>query len=368
LDNNKNNKNSPIYLGEFRDKALEKEFYNADIIRNLKYVKFTILIAGIVYFLFIIPEYFLIKSPNDFIAVLITRSVFFALMIFLYFKVKRDKEYYSLIYWFTAYEIIISLSFIYISNKFPSPDLLIQAFGVMIIILAIFLINNRWLFSIFAALFISISYFIFDAFYFTDVPFSEFSAAIVHILIVILLSSISSYSINYYKRVQYLNIIELLYMAENDSLTGIYNKAKFNKEYARLAESAQQRNAYLSVVMFDIDDFKDINDRYGHLVGDAVLIDLADIVKQNIHQSHVFVRWGGEEFVLIFPDMRLYQAIEMTERLRKLISEHLFEKSEHVTCSFGVATFEKDDDLNKVLQRADERLYMAKRSGKNKVL
>jgi len=210
LDNNKNNKNSPIYLGEFRDKALEKEFYNADIIRNLKYVKFTILIAGIVYFLFIIPEYFLIKSPNDFIAVLITRSVFFALMIFLYFKVKRDKEYYSLIYWFTAYEIIISLSFIYISNKFPSPDLLIQAFGVMIIILAIFLINNRWLFSIFAALFISISYFIFDAFYFTDVPFSEFSAAIVHILIVILLSSISSYSINYYKRVQYLNIIELL--------------------------------------------------------------------------------------------------------------------------------------------------------------
>jgi len=105
-----------------------------------------------------------------------------------------------------------------------------------------------------------------------------------------------------------------------------------------------------------------------YLVGDAVLIDLADIVKQNIHQSHVFVRWGGEEFVLIFPDMRLYQAIEMTERLRKLISEHLFEKSEHVTCSFGVAAFEKDDDLNKVLQRADERLYMAKRSGKNKVL
>lgn len=368
MNKEKNNNSSPIYLGEFRDKALEKEFYNTDITRNLKYVKFTIFIAGIVYFLFIIPEYFLIKDPHDFIAVLINRSVIFALMIFLYFKVKRDKEYYSLIYWFTAYEILISLSFLYIANKIPSPDFLIQAFGLMIIILAIFLINNRWLYSIFTSLFVSISYFVFAACCFTDVSFSEFSAAIVHILIVIALSSISSYSINYYKRIQYLNNIELLKMAENDSLTGIYNKAKFNKEYERLADSATAKNDYFAVVMFDIDNFKGINDRYGHLVGDVILIELTDIIKRNIHQSDIFARWGGEEFVLIFPDMQLHQAIELTRRLRKVIAEHSFEKGEHITCSFGVAAFAKDDDLNKVLQLVDERLYMAKKLGKNRVV
>ena len=368
MDKEKNSHSSSIHLAEFRDKALEKEFYNADVIRNFKYVKFTILIAAIVYFLFIIPEYYLIINLNDFIAVLINRSVVFALIIFLYFKVKRDKNYYSLIYWFTAYEILIALSFIYISNKFPSPNLLIQAFGVMIIILAIFLVNNRWLYSIFTSLFVSISYFVFVAYYFTDVSVSEFLAANVHILIVISLSSISSYSINYYKRVQYLNNLELLKIAENDSLTGIYNKAKFNKEYARLAEIAAEKNLYFAVVMFDIDDFKGINDRYGHLVGDLILIELTDIIRRNIHQSDIFARWGGDEFVLIFPDMQLHQAIELTERLRKVISEHTFEKSEHVTCSFGVAAFKKDDDLDKILHHADERLYMAKNSGKNRVL
>lgn len=367
MDKEKKHKSSPIHLGEFRDKALEKEFYNAEIKKNLKYVTFTILVAGFVYFLFIIPECFLIKNTNDFTSILINRSVIFALMLFLYFKVKQDKEYFSLIYWFTAYEILISISFIYISNKFTSPDLLIQAFGVMIIILAIFLINNRWLYSIFTSLFLSIGYFAFAAFSYNNVPFSEFSAAIVHILIIIFLSSISSYSINYYKRIQYLNNIELLTMAENDSLTGIYNKAKFNKEYARLADRAKQKNTCMSVVMFDIDDFKSINDHYGHLVGDAILIELTAIVRRNIHQSDIFARWGGEEFVLIFPDMRLHQAIELTERLRKAISEHSFEKNGHVTCSFGVTAFEKDDDLDKVLKGADERLYMAKNSGKNRV-
>ncbi|WP_207642517.1 GGDEF domain-containing protein [Acetobacterium bakii] len=366
--NRKKSNGLPIYFGEFRDKALEKEFYNAEIKKNINYVKFILLLVGIAYFLFIIPDYFLITDVNAFMAILFNRSVILGLLVILYFKVKRSSEYFSLIYWFTAYEIIISLSFISIANHYTAPDFLIQAFGVMLIILVIFLINNRWRYSIFAALFVSIGYFVFAAFCFTDVPFSQFSAAIVHILIVIVLSSISSYSINYYKRIQYLNTIELLNRAENDSLTGIYNKAKFNKEYARLADSAQQKNADLSVVMFDIDNFKGINDQYGHLVGDAVLIALADIVRKNLQQSDIFARWGGEEFVLIFPNMHLQQAIEITERLRKYIADHIFEKIGQVTCSFGVAVFEKDEDLNKVLQRADERLYLAKNAGKNKVM
>ncbi|AFA49893.1 diguanylate cyclase Dgc2 [Acetobacterium woodii DSM 1030] len=352
-------------MAEFRDKALEKEFYNAEIAKNLNYIKFTILIAGLVYFLFIIPEYFLIKDATLFISIFINRCIIFVLLMFLYIKVSRDKTYFSLIYWFTAYEIIISLSFIYVSNQFPSPDLLIQSFGVMLMVLTIFLINNRWLYSVFTSLFVSTGYFIFSTICFNDVPFAKFSAAIVYILIVIVLSSISSYSINYYKRIQYQNTIELLKMVENDALTGIYNKAKFNQEYARLAEWAEQQNTCLAVVMFDIDDFKEVNDHYGHLAGDMVLTELTKIICKNIFQSDLFARWGGEEFVLIFPDVRLKQAIERVERLRNLIAEYTFGEIGKVTCSFGVAVFEKGDDLEKVLQRSDERLYLAKNSGKN---
>lgn len=368
MDKEKKSPLSPVYLGEFRDQELEKEFYNAEMKKNIKYVKFTLLVVGFVYFLFIIPEYYLITDMNTFIAVLINRSVIFALMMLLYFKVKRSRKYYSLIYWFTTYEILISLSFLYISNKFTDPDLLIQAFGVMIIILAIFLINNRWRYSILTSLFIAISYFVFVAVSFTAISFAEFSAAIVHILIVIFLSSISSYSINYYKRIQYLDHLELIKMAENDSLTGIYNKAKFNQEYARLADCAKANNAYLSLVIFDVDNLKEINDQYGHLVGDSVLIELTEIVRRNIDISDIYARWGGDEFGILFPEIQLQRAIEIVERLRKAISEHSFKNDLHLTCCFGVADFKTDDNLNTVLKRADERLYRAKNSGRNRVM
>jgi len=366
--NQNQNKRTLIHFGEFREEVLEKEFYNTEISKNLNYVKFTIMIVGLVYFIFIIPEYFILKDTNDFISVLICRCVIIALLIILYFKVSRERKFDSLIYWFTAYEVIISLSFIYISNKFPIPDFMIQSFSVMVMVLAIFLINNRWLYSIFTSLFISISYFVFAVLSFEDVSSSEFTAAVFHIVLVIFLSSIASYSINYYKRVQYLNNIDLISMAEHDSLTGIYNKAKFNKEYAGLEDCGKQKYAHLSIVMFDIDDFKEINDHYGHLTGDAVLVDLTCLVEKNIRNADVFIRWGGEEFVLTFPDTPLLQATEISEKLRVVISDHSFEKIGHLSCSFGVASYKEGDDLDSVIRRADERLYFAKRSGKNKVI
>ncbi|WP_373482720.1 GGDEF domain-containing protein [Acetobacterium sp.] len=363
----KNNTSTPIRWGEFRDQALEKEFYNAEITRNLNYVKFTMLVAGMVYFLFIIPEYFLITDVNDFRAIFINRSVVLVAMFCLYFKVKRDTRYDTLIYWFTALEILISISFIFISNQFPNPDILIQAFGVMIIILVIFLINNRWLFSVFTALFISIGYFVFVAISFTDINISEFLAAMIHIAIVIFLSSISSYSVNYYKRIQYLHNIELVKMAETDALTGIYNKAKFNQEYAQMADNAKARSRDLAVIMFDIDDFKAVNDNFGHLVGDQVLKELTALVRRNINKTDILARWGGEEFVIILPDSQLEEALKVAQRLRMIISEHPFHITGAITCSFGVGSFKHDDTVDTLLHRVDERLYRAKKSGKNRV-
>lgn len=356
-----------IRYAEFREEVLEKKFYNAEITKNLTYVKFTILIVGLIYFLFIIPEYFILDS-SDFLAVLTNRLFVVALLIFLHFKVSRDQKYDGLIYWFTGYEVIISLSFIYIANKFPAPDFMIQAFSVMIMILAIFLVNNRWLFSIFTSLFISCGYLLFAVLHFQDVTTSEFLAAAFHIMLVIGISSIASYGSNVSKRMQYLNNLELIRIAERDPLTGIYNKAKFNKEYARLSDRRQQQNGCLSVVMFDIDDFKAINDQFGHLTGDGVLIELAVLITRNIRNSDIFVRWGGEEFVLTFPDTSLQQATEIAEKLRTLISDHSFNKIGHLSCSFGVAAYKDGDDLDSVLRRADKRLYMAKRLGKNRVM
>lgn len=360
--------NSTVSFGIFKDEALEKEYYNLEITKDLKYIKLILMMTGVIYFLFIIPDYFLIKNCSTLTFILINRIIVFVLTLILYARIKYGNNYFSLVYWFTAYEIIISISFLHISNKYPSPDFLIQVFGVMLIILAIFLINNRWMYNILASLFISISFFALAVIDFKGIPFSKFSAAVVYILIVIFISSISSYRINYYKRIQYINNAELLRMAETDPLTEIYNKAKFNREYARLIEGIKEKNTCFFIVIFDIDDFKIVNDRYGHLAGDKTLIELARIIANKIRKPDIFARWGGEEFVIIFSDVQAQQAFEATEQLRILISEHYFDGVGHITCSFGIATFKNGDDVDKVLSHADERLYMAKKAGKNRVM
>ncbi|PKM70856.1 MAG: hypothetical protein CVU92_11455 [Firmicutes bacterium HGW-Firmicutes-17] len=166
---------------------------------------------------------------------------------------------------------------------------------------------------------------------------------------------------------QYLHNIELVKIAETDALTGIYNKAKFNQEYARLADHAKATSLNLAVIMFDIDDFKAINDNFGHLVGDQVLKELTAIVRRNINKTDIFARWGGEEFVIILPNSQLEEAMKVAQRLRMIVSEHQFQTTGQITCSFGVGSFKHDDTLDTLLHRVDERLYRAKKSGKNRV-
>lgn len=361
-------KNTPIYLGEFRDEVLEKAFYQAEISRNLHIVRLTILVLALLTFLLVIPEYFIIKDANDFLAAFIINNLIIAALIVLFFKVTWDKDYNSLIYWFTAYEITVGLSLIYIVSRLMSADFMIQIISMIVMILAIFLINNRWLYSIFTSLFLAISYFVFAALLLKNASSSGYQAAVFLTMIIILISSIASYSNNYYKRFHFLNLLELLKMAEYDALTGIYNKAKFNKDYPGLTDRVKQQCGYLSIVMFDIDNFKELNDEYGHLVGDAVLLELADFIQKNIRNSDIFVRWGGDKFILTFPDTHLQLATEIAEKLRVLIAEHSFDKIGHLSCSFGVAAFKEGDELDSLVRRADERLYLAKKQGKNKVV
>lgn len=360
--------NSSIYLGEFKDKELEMEFFNYEIINALKYIKPILLILGTLYLSFIVPDYFLIKDDNVFKYILINRVGIILLIILLYLRIKKFKNYILLTYWFTAYEMIISLSFLLIFYKYESPDFLIQVLGVITIILSIFLIPNKWIYMIFTSLTVSISFLLFSVYYLKDIEFPQFSAGIVYTSLVIILSGISSYRMNYYKRIQYINSKKLTKMSMTDALTGIYNRAKFDEELVRLVEISRRYNTPLSLVIFDIDDFKIINDSYGHLTGDKVIVDTVKIVMKAMRRTDVFARWGGDEFAIILPNTQRDEAIDMTARLRVRISEYVFDKVEYISCSFGVVLLEEDDDIETFLHRADQRVYLAKDAGKNIVI
>ena len=162
-------------------------------------------------------------------------------------------------------------------------------------------------------------------------------------------------------------IIEVVLSASHDGLTGLYNRRSFEELFEKEMHRSKRYSYPLSIVLFDIDDFKRINDTYGHKIGDEVLIGLSILVPKVIRDSDIIARWGGEEFIIIFPESDLESAKEKAEKIREAIANEIFPSSLRVTCSFGVTTYLKEDTADSLFIRCDDALYKAKADGKNNV-
>ncbi len=156
--------------------------------------------------------------------------------------------------------------------------------------------------------------------------------------------------------------------ANTDPLTGIYNRRKF---LGILKNELNKTNIYdtqLSILMFDIDFFKKINDTYGHDTGDIVLQHLSLFIKKLIREQDTFVRWGGEEFIILMPQTSLESAVSKAEILRKSVSKIRDEYLPYFTVSFGVTSYNQGESMDVFLKRVDLALYEAKNSGRNKTV
>jgi diguanylate cyclase (GGDEF)-like protein len=153
------------------------------------------------------------------------------------------------------------------------------------------------------------------------------------------------------------------HLAHTDYLTNLPNRRLVEK---RLNENSN-RGLDFSVILFDVDHFKKINDTYGHDIGDQVLKEFANLIQENIRDKDIVGRWGGEEFVIIANDLSGKQAVVFSDRLRKLIEETSLSDNCRVTASFGVAEYRQKEKTKDVLKRADIALYMAKENGRNRV-
>lgn len=163
------------------------------------------------------------------------------------------------------------------------------------------------------------------------------------------------------------NLLE--YQATHDKLTGLFNRNSFDETFGKELRRGQRYNNDLSLIIFDIDDFKNINDSYGHQAGDEVLIEISKIVLGNVREHDFVVRWGGEEFLILLPETTSDGAIIVAEKIRKVIESISFtNKDIKVTSSFGISLMKKDDTEKELISRADKALYQAKESGKNKVI
>ena len=165
----------------------------------------------------------------------------------------------------------------------------------------------------------------------------------------------------------YLAYSKLEESATIDGLTNIYNRKKISERISYELKKVDKAKK-INLIMFDIDNFKHINDTYGHDMGDEVLVKIAATAKSCIRQQDSIGRWGGEEFMILLPQSKKENAIEIAERIRKSIEEIKWEKMQKVTISLGVAEVREEDDLQSFYKRVDNRLYYAKQHGKNRVV
>jgi two-component system cell cycle response regulator len=164
---------------------------------------------------------------------------------------------------------------------------------------------------------------------------------------------------------------EIYRMAIIDGLTQTFNKRYLLEFLDREMARCKRYNRPLTVVMFDLDKFKKINDDFGHLAGDYVLKRLADAISQkNIRKEECFARYGGEEFSIVLPDTTVERGVILAEKIRTMIEETHFEFEDNVipvTISMGVAQMKRDDSIDSFVGCADEKLYEAKQNGRNRV-
>ena len=154
-------------------------------------------------------------------------------------------------------------------------------------------------------------------------------------------------------------------IASIDPLTGLYNRIKFSELYRSEYTVMMQRNNTMSLMMIDFDHFKDINDNYGHNVGDKVLKEISTLFLSILRNVDVLCRWGGEEFVALLPTANLEQTAKIAEKIRHAIDSHKTNETPHITASFGVTEIRKNDTLDEAINRADRALYDAKDAGRN---
>lgn len=155
-----------------------------------------------------------------------------------------------------------------------------------------------------------------------------------------------------------------------DSLTGLYLREYLQVKLKENLYYMERYGRIFSLFMIDVDDFKDINDKFGHQIGDNVLWQIGNLIKKNIRSSDIPVRYGGDEFVILMPETDINSAKKVAEKFTDKMSKVIFKKKDEefkVTFSIGLTCVRKDDTLDSIMERVDAALYSSKRSGKNSI-
>lgn len=355
------------WLGTFRDKRRESAYESYIFKRQQRSLLPNVVVAYLFFLLLDIPLFYFHRSgrlERDFFVWLLG-VIFFAAVFFL---LGRFRTYRSYTVSITLAEASFSPLFGILLLLHGKTDFLCVALCTVLLLALIFILPNKWTYAAICALLLTGTAGALTPLVSLPHAGTDIFAGWLYIGAALLLAGTGTWRLDYQCHINYLDSQSLNRRLNTDTLTGAFTRPKFDREIKKRIDEAQQNGSVFSLAIFDVDDFKKINDTYGHLTGDRILTGITGIVRSSMPSRNTITRWGGEEFVIVSPATDVNNAILLCERLRARIAEKTFPDGIHVTCSFGVSEYRPGDTAFILLDRADRFLYDAKSLGKNAVV
>lgn len=363
---NQKDNNKISLFGEFKDKSLENEYLADNMSTSIKATRYLALFYGFILMVFLAADYFAAEEIPLFGNLARLRILFALISMIVFFYANNITDHMNLIYLNTSYQGIIAATYLLSLEQFESLNFF-SVLALMVITLAIYLLPNKIMFTQLISAVFSIIFFLYPIKRVTGLGEANIYRIIGYQLIFLAYCNIQYSLTETYKRKKYLANKQAMLLSVMDPLTGIYNRGKFDEEMNKWINMANRYKVTFSIILMDIDDFKKINDKYGHLLGDKVLINVVSQIRKSIRSLDVFARWGGDEFVILLPNTDINQAGVMAERIKGEIFKGLKDMDLHISCSFGVASYRLGDSGHTLLSRADNCLMEAKARGKDRV-
>ena len=354
-------------LGEFADKKREEQFHDNEIRKALRTSKNTILIFSIINLTFAIWDYLYLYTDISIVLYhsLIPRLINVMAAVIVSLLLRRIENKSAAIKSVIVFAILTYLLHEYTAIHFAPVELIFEVLDLVLITFGLFIIPNRWITNICTSVFLIAVFIVLTPFTMPAMKEGTKVLITLYLLSHVLMVGVLMYHINAQKRLNFLQQLQLEVLAKTDVLTKVPNRAACDKTLDQMCSS----HCEFSLILIDIDDFKQINDTYGHLAGDEVIVKTIDTIKKTIRQDDIVARWGGEEFIIILPCTTLEGAAGIANRIKEFVSDIRHDNMiERVTASFGVTAYMEGDDTRSIINRADQLLYLAKRHGKNRVV
>ena len=349
--------------------GIREEYEQHLLIANQSHIAVIALVVGLFNGLLLIPDLILTRPGDGRLAILAVRLVYSILILLLAYRCRhnRVRTFVGFSNLISIYEFGAIAIYFLIMSQYQPPDFLIQAMGLIIILMCVFFIPNLWLNMIGLSVLSIAIFLVLSRLLIPELPVNQFAAGAVYLSIAAILCALFSHNLDKHRYLEYKAKQEQIEMNAKDPLTKAHSRYKLSEAYTTWSEYSRRHQTPMTLAVFDIDQFKLVNDQHGHVMADVAMVELVSLISMQMRSLDILARWGGDEFVLLLPHTDLQTAVFVTDRIRRIIEKTRLNRMIQLTCSFGLILVNPDQTLDQAIGVADAMMYQAKRNGGNQV-